>query len=150
MAKSIKRQNFFNLLLLSTIFMVGFALLVTNPSSIFSTLKGDISAKNFRQATSGIVGKILIGPTSPICRTGGTCYKAYQAQVEVQTTGGEIVTRFNSGKQGEFKVNLDPGTYVLVPQTRGNKTFPRASQQTVTVAPNSYTSVTIIYDTGLR
>ena len=96
----------------------------------------------------GIEGQAIIGPLSPIERPGVANYRPYQASVTVLDQKGEIVTEFQSGADGRFRVNLEPGVYVLRPES--SRSLPRAPTQTVTVSENKFTQVRITYDSGIR
>lgn len=53
-----------------------------------------------------------------------------------------------SGAGGRFTVYVAPGAYLLVP--RDGRPYPRAHSQAVSVPRNSFTAVTIRYDSGIR
>lgn len=144
MVKKTKNQ-YFNLLLIATLVLSLFVVLETTVNSNFST---NISARTNQTLTSGIQGKILLGPTSPVCTV--SCYSPYQADVIVRDTLGNALTSFHSIGDGTFKITLAPGTYILDPQEKTKKPFPYAGQQTASVTANTFTQITIIYDTGLR
>ena len=103
-------------------------------------------------ATSGIEGKITIGPTCPVERVPpdpNCADKPYQATVIVKTADEQKeISSFSSDKDGKFKVKLAPGTYVLVPVR--NNTYPQASSQKVIVESNKFTQVNISFDSGIR
>jgi hypothetical protein len=104
------------------------------------------------QSTSGIKGKITLGPTCPVQRIPpdpNCADKPYQATVSVKTTDGtKEIARFTSDEQGNFSVDLPPGVYLLVPES--GKIYPRASQQEVTVTAHGFTEITIGFDSGIR
>lgn len=101
---------------------------------------------------SGIMGKIVLGPTCPAVGPGmeNECQdKPYQATVAVKTSDGtKEITKFTSDAEGNFKVSLAPGDYLLVPISIGRSFF--GKPQNVTVKEGEFTSVTIPYDTGIR
>lgn len=101
---------------------------------------------------SGISGIVLAGPTCPVeMPDDPDCDdQPYAATVIVKTLdGSSTVTRFTAGNDGRFRVPLFPGTYRLDPLPGANG-FPISSPQTVVVQSDSYTEVTISYDTGIR
>lgn len=106
----------------------------------------------YQDGKSGIMGKIVLGPTCPAVGPGmeNECQdKQYQATVAVKTGDGvKEITRFTSDAQGNFKVSLAPGDYLL--ESVSNNRFPFAKPQSVTVVKGEFTSVTISYDTGIR
>ncbi len=100
-------------------------------------------------STSGIEGRVLAGPTCPEARGAQCGDKPYQATVVVKTgAGSREITRFHSNEHGLFRVQLRPGTYLLVPLSHNR--LPRAVSQTVVVRRNQFTRVVIRYDTGIR
>ncbi len=107
------------------------------------------------QFNSGITGKILLGPLCPVEHVNETqqCYVPYQATVIAIPQNSFGYVRFSSDVNGTFIVFLNPGTYLLKPQLNpvgSNYFYPHAPEQTVTVEPDKFTNVLIIYDTGIR
>lgn len=102
--------------------------------------------------SSGITGKITIGPTcavQPVPSNPSCDPQPYQATVIVKTADGQNeITRFTSKADGTFKVTLNPGNYLLVPVNAGP--LPRGSQQSATVEKNKFTQINLIYDSGIR
>lgn len=110
------------------------------------------AAVKLPQGSSGISGKITLGPTCPVMRQppDPACDdKPYQATVIVKTQNGQQeITRFTSQTDGTFSLSLNPGTYLLVPQSAN--VYPRGIAQVVTVEKNKFTTIIISYDTGIR
>lgn len=102
--------------------------------------------------SNGISGKILLSPTCPgPQKTGESCIKPYQATVFIRSKdGAKEITHFISDKEGQFKVELPVGDYLLEPTATGSAQFPHASPQLVHVEKNKYTEIIIGYDTGIR
>jgi hypothetical protein len=99
--------------------------------------------------TSGLEGEVLIGPMCPVVQAGTPCPdQPYEAPILIEDANGKEVTRFQSDAQGQFRVNLQPGTYTLVPESPDG--FTHAPEQAVTVSANTYTRVMITYDSGIR
>jgi hypothetical protein len=101
---------------------------------------------------SGIEGTMLAGPQCPVIRPDAPeCEdQPYQGTVVVKTANGlQEVTRFTAEADGHFRVPLYPGTYLLQPLP-GTNGFPHAGEQTVEVESSAFTSVTILFDTGIR
>lgn len=105
------------------------------------------------EANSGIFGQVVIGPQCPVVAEGmeeECADKPYQATILVKTEdGSREVTRFTSDANGQFRVALPPGTYLLEP-IPGGSPFPFGKPQLVEVREGQYTEVTILYDTGIR
>lgn len=103
--------------------------------------------------SSGIEGKIVIGPMCPEARDAKCADRPYRATVIVKRSVGaqgfREFMRVRSNENGHFRVALPPGVYQLVPVS-GKKPLPRTSSQTVVVKQNRFTAVVIRYDTGIR
>jgi hypothetical protein len=97
---------------------------------------------------TGVVGQVIIRPVRPHATAGVPNWKPYQTTIQVLDPSGRPLTTFQSDADGNFRVVLPPGTYVLRPQSSGP--YPRASEQTVVVSPAGFTSVRIIYQSGIR
>lgn len=82
-------------------------------------------------------------------RPGEICSKPYQGVIIVKNRDRtREITRFTTDAQGEFKVNLAPGSYLLTGNTQ--KRFPFLKEQLVLVEPNKFTEVNLNLDTGIR
>jgi hypothetical protein len=103
------------------------------------------------QTGSGIQGTVEAGPTCPVERLNSPCPPhPLAATVVVSDSRGAEVTRFHSGPDGRFKVDLSPGNYTLVGQPIGASMLPRPIPTTVTVVLGSYATVNVEYDSGIR
>ncbi len=103
-------------------------------------------------AESGIEGRVSIGPTSPLVGVGTpSASEAYEAIVVIKdaVTGKEIA-QVQSGPDGRFRVALEPGEYLLEPQSPNPGAPPFAEPQTVEVEAGQFTDVEIYYDSGIR
>lgn len=126
------------------------------------------------QDNSGISGKVLIGPQCPEidfeiypemeekCKD-----KPYEATIiinrgyiinsKIQPMGSVLdefpipveITRVVSFN-GQFRVELQPGYYILVPLTPEGSILPRSGEYNVIVEQGRFTEVIIRYDTGIR
>ena len=101
-------------------------------------------------ATSGIEGQVLLGPTCPVEREGMPCEEPYEATIVVWDAARTTrVLTFDSDNDGRFRVGLPPGEYYVEPQGV-QQGLPRPEPQSVTVPVNTFLSVTLHYDTGIR
>ena len=96
----------------------------------------------------GIEGHILRGPAVPVSREGAVTNRPYQATINVLDDDGRIVTQLQSDTNGRFRLSLKPGKYTLEPQEKDSVS--RAARQIVAVSPDTFTQVTIVYDSGIR
>jgi len=101
------------------------------------------------EGQQGVFGQVTIGPICPVMKEGEPCPdKPYQAEIVIEDSNGRQVARFQTDSDGRFRVALEPGEYVIVPQPGEGIEF--AGQQTVTVNANQWLNVPISYDTGIR
>jgi len=101
-------------------------------------------------ATSGIEGQVLLGPICPVEREGVPCEEPYEATIVVWDAGRtQRVLIFDSDDDGRFHVSLSPGEYYIEPQG-DQEGLPRPEPQPVTVPADTFVSVTLRYDTGIR
>jgi hypothetical protein len=121
-------------------------------ASIFVTLA--LAACGSQPAAApgtGIQGMVQVGPTCPVERINSPCPPhPLAATVVVRDGAGAEVTRFNSGADGRFKVDLQPGTYRLTGLTIGSSPLPRPIPISVSVIQGTYTAVNVEYDSGIR
>lgn len=103
-------------------------------------------------AQSGIKGLVTIGPTCPESRDAEECERApYEAKLVIKDLEtGEEAARVQSGEDGAFSVELAPGEYVVEPAKRNTLVPPYADPQTVIVREGAFTSIEIVYDSGVR
>jgi hypothetical protein len=98
---------------------------------------------------SGIEGLVTLSPTCPMVINDVDCSdRPYRATIDVLNAHNEIVGEIQSDTSGHFQKYLQPGTYILRPESSVSP--PYAAEQTVTVKENQMTKVTINYDSGIR
>jgi len=97
---------------------------------------------------TGIGGHVQIRPTRPHATISGPNPVPYQAKFDVIDASGKAVTTVETDSNGDFRLSLPPGKYVLRPQTSGP--YPRASEQTVIVPSNGFVQIQVIFDSGIR
>jgi hypothetical protein len=99
--------------------------------------------------SSGIYGKVVIGPVSPISKIGVSNEKPYKATIIVQNSKDlNEITQFTSSDNGYFRVYLNPGTYILKPAQ--NTILPRLNSIIIEVEKGKLSFITISYDSGIR
>jgi hypothetical protein len=98
---------------------------------------------------SGIEGQVFVGPMCPVVQIGQECPdQPYQSVLTVNSPNGERIVQFQTDENGRFKVPLDPGEYVLHPESPN--ALPFANEQIVLVKDGEYTEVIVNYDSGIR
>lgn len=99
--------------------------------------------------STGLEGRVWIGPTQPVCREGEACERPIAATFHVQQDDHDVAT-FISGEDGRFSVPLKPGDYVVVPDAAAPVMGGAAQSQPVTVGPTGMTQAELTFDTGIR
>ena len=99
--------------------------------------------------TSGVEGQVFIGPACPVVQVGQECPdQPYQATLTVNNSNGREIVKVQTDAQGRFKIPLEPGEYILHPESPN--VMPYASEQTFTVVSGKFTQITVNYDSGIR
>jgi hypothetical protein len=99
---------------------------------------------------SGLEGLVTVGPQCPVVRVGESCPDLpFAATLELRQAG-KLVAQFNSDAQGYFRVAVRPGSYSLEPQSPGGRALPAAGPRPVTVLEGQFSSVAVVYDSGIR
>jgi hypothetical protein len=97
---------------------------------------------------SGIAGDVILQPVSPVARPGSTNSRPYQALIGVVDKAGRTIAEVRSDAAGRFEIVLEPGTYLVRPESTA--IYPHAPAQTVTVAEGRFTPIHVVYDSGIR
>ena len=107
------------------------------------------AAPSATPVASGIRGRVILGPTCPVQRSGQTpCLTPYTATLVLTDRDGKEVARTTSAQDGRFQFAVRPGQYTIQPQP--GQPFPQAQPLDVTVVPGQVLEVEINYDTGIR
>jgi len=98
---------------------------------------------------SGVEGVVTIGPMCPVMQEGVPCPdQPYQAELTILTKSGRKVIQFQTAEDGSFRVELTAGEYVLHPESPGS--LPYAEEIPFSVEEHQFTTLEIIYDSGIR
>jgi hypothetical protein len=99
--------------------------------------------------TNGIEGKVLIGPMCPVVQQGQECPdQPYQATITINDPDNRMVAQVKTDAEGRFKIPLEPGHYILHPESPN--VMPYAGEQTFVVEADQFTQVIVHYDSGIR
>jgi hypothetical protein len=98
---------------------------------------------------TGLQGKVLRGPITPVCKDNEPCDAPFSAEFIVLKNARKV-GRFKSDSQGEFAIALEPGLYIIVPDSSAPLMAPPQQQKEVEVQPEGMTPVTLYFDTGIR
>jgi hypothetical protein len=103
-------------------------------------------------AGSGVIGTVNLGPTCPVERIPpmpGCAPRPYQTSIQITKDGNSSFRKLiTSDLDGRFKVDLLPGTYQF--SAKGGAVMPRCSPVSAEVKANSFASLIISCDTGIR
>jgi hypothetical protein len=98
---------------------------------------------------SGVEGQVFIGPVCPVVQEGQECPdQPYQATLTVNNSNGREIVKIQTDEQGRFKIPLEPGEYILHPESPN--ALPFAVEQTFMVEAGRFTQVIVAYDSGIR
>jgi hypothetical protein len=98
-----------------------------------------------------VFGRLWIGPTCPVLREGEDCAdEPYQARLEVRDARGGLSARQRSDENGFFRIPLPPGEYFLLPEVPENGGPPWAGPIVFYVREQTWTELTVSYDSGIR
>jgi hypothetical protein len=102
-----------------------------------------------RQAagSSGLSGRAILSPATPVCRTGTSCSKPARGLTLVFDRDGHTA-RTKTDKQGGFRIALAPGTYRL--SVAGARPGSRLKPGMAKVEAGSYGNLELRYDAGIR
>ena len=101
---------------------------------------------------SGVSGRVLIGPQCPIEQVGSPCPdKPVAAEVRVFATGSyDVIASTRSDENGRFEIDLEPGSYDLLPVVSHSGGLPSGARVQVAVHAGRHTRVTLTLDSGIR
>lgn len=118
---------------------------------LITFLTGCATASSTPIPTSGIEGTVTLGPMCPVMQANTPCPdRPYEATLVVLDASGAEVARVQSDAQGKFRLPLPPGTYTVRPLPPEGVPLPFAPEQTVTVSAQTFTPISIQYDSGIR
>jgi hypothetical protein len=103
--------------------------------------------------STGLTGKVLRGPTTPVCRADTPCYAPFKGTlVFTRITTGAVTfapVRTQTEENGHYKVLLDPARYrVTLPTT--SRWRGAVKPAVVTVSKGVMRRVNLVVDTGIR
>jgi len=109
------------------------------------------------QATGFLKGLISIGPLCPVendppdpgCLPTAETYKAYPVSIWT-SDGRRKITQLEPALDGSYKIDLDPGMYLVVLETGQNSIGSSNLPREVTITSKTNTVLNIEIDTGIR
>lgn len=109
-------------------------------------------AVSSKYGPTGVRGTVMIGPIPSVSEEGKFDVEPYpDATIFVMDAAGKNkIAEAITDQEGFFKVELDPGQYLLVPQTPEGQTFPTGETKKVLVRAYGFTDVILNYNSGLK
>jgi hypothetical protein len=102
-------------------------------------------------ASSGVEGRVTIGPTCPVERPDSPCPDAPLAATVRIMSGSDVVASGTSAKDGTFRIAVPPGTYAVeADQVSGGGIAHSVPLNDVVVRAGAFTHVTVTVDSGIR
>jgi hypothetical protein len=100
---------------------------------------------------SGIEIQVLIGPMCPVVQAGTECPdQPYQAELTLLDPNGREILQFETDAQGSYATSLEPGRYILRPESPPGSPLPSAEEQQFVVESGEITRLLVRYDSGIR
>ena len=99
-------------------------------------------------ATGGLKGRVMRGPTMPVCRVGVPCEEPARGVKLIFTRSGKVIGRATTNQKGYYRIALKSGPYSVRTDRRGSEKTPSPSR--VTVPSDRFKRVTFHIDTGIR
>jgi len=97
---------------------------------------------------TGIVGQVYRSPTEPVCVVSDPCEETFAATFHVYRDDVKVA-EFKTGDDGRFRLEIDPGEYLIVPDASAPILFPEGQAKAVTVPKGTVVTVRLDFDTGI-
>ena len=97
---------------------------------------------------TGLKGKVMRGPTQPVCRVDEPCEEPARGVKLVFSRSGKVVARATTNQKGWYRVTLRPGRYAVT--TNNPRVAKNFSPKTATVPKDRVKRMDFDIDTGIR
>jgi hypothetical protein len=116
--------------------------------AILATLALGCGSAGGSTTTSGLKGRVMRGPITPVCRSNEPCDEPARGVKLVFSRSGKVVARAVTNQKGWYRISLRRGPYSV----RTNRRFPEnlPSPSRVTVPSDRVKRVDFYLDTGIR
>jgi hypothetical protein len=98
--------------------------------------------------TTGLRGKVMRGPTQPVCRVTEPCEEPAAGVRLVFYRAGKVVARATTNQKGWYRVTLGPGRYAV--STMNPRVAKNFSPKSATVPKSGVRRQDFDIDTGIR
>ena len=99
-------------------------------------------------ATGGLKGRVMRGPTTPVCRVGVPCEEPARGVKLIFFRSGKLIGRATTNQKGYYRIALKSGPYSVRTSRPGFERVPQPSR--VSVPSDRYKRVVFHIDTGIR
>ena len=99
-------------------------------------------------AAGGLKGRVMRGPTTPVCRVGVPCEEPARGVKLVFVRSGKVIGRTTTSQKGYYRIALRSGPYSVHTDRRGFEKVPQPSR--VRVPTDRFKRVDFHIDTGIR
>ncbi len=102
--------------------------------------------------SSGVEGRVTLGPRCPTVEAGQDCPdRPFSTGLVIRSAAsGAVVATLESDAAGKFRVELEPGDYVIEPEAVQVVYAPSARPVQFSVEPGVFTRVDMRFDSGVR
>ena len=97
---------------------------------------------------TGLKGKVMRGPTQPVCRVDEPCEEPARGVKLVFSRSGKVVARATTNQKGWYRVTLRPGRYAVT--TNNPRVAKNFSPKIATVPKDRVKRMDFDIDTGIR
>ena len=124
---------------------LGLAVLTTLVLGCGSAVGGTVTGGG---TASGLSGKVMRGPTMPVCRVGVPCDEPARGVKLLFYRSGKLVARATTNQKGRYRIALRSGPYAVRTNRPRFERVPQPSR--VTVPNDRVKTVNFHIDTGIR
>ena len=108
------------------------------------------STRGTETGTTGIEGKVLLGPMCPVMHAGSPCPdRPIEADIVVTSLDGKTVATGHSDGDGAYRIPLPPGSYTVTAE-RTDGQLGAGKPITVDVTAGTYVRLNLSVDSGIR
>jgi hypothetical protein len=116
--------------------------------AVLTTLALGCGSAGGGTATGGLKGRVMRGPTTPVCRVGVPCEEPARGVKLVFSRSGKVVARTTTNQKGYYRIGLKRGTYSVRTNRPASEKVPQPSR--VSVPSARFKRVDFHIDTGIR
>ena len=116
--------------------------------TVLATLALGCGSAGGGTATGGLKGRVMRGPTMPVCRVGVPCEEPARGVKLIFTRSGKVIGRTTTNQKGYYRIALKSGPYSVRTDRRAYEKVPSPSR--VSVPSDRFKRVVFHIDTGIR